>query len=208
MANDADAAGRAETEARRARLAEIIRRKSFRCGELFRLSTGIDSNVYFNMKPTMMDAAGAGLLGHLMHDRLRAARADYAGGLELGAVPLTASTITHSASTDFPVNGFFVRKKTKDYGAKLRLEGLAPGETLAGRRVAVIEDVCTTGAAAFAAVEDVRAAGGEVVLVLAVIDRQEGAAALMKREGLAFEALFRADEFIPSGFNRLPPVSP
>ena len=60
----------------------------------------------------------------------------------------------------------FVRKKPKDHGAKLSVEGLAKGETLAGKRVVVVEDVTTTGGSALKAVEAVRDAGGEIALVL------------------------------------------
>jgi orotate phosphoribosyltransferase len=53
---------------------------------------------------------------------------------------------------------------------------------------------------------EVRAEGGEIVLVLAIVDRDEGAERLMRAHGLALDALYRAHEFIPEGFERLPPA--
>ena len=53
---------------------------------------------------------------------------------------------------------------------------------------------------------EVRAEGGDIVLVLAIVDREEGAERLMREHGLAFDALYRAHEFIPEGFERLPPA--
>ena len=134
------------------------------------------------------------------------AAVEVVGGLEMGAVPIVAAITVQSQLLGRPIQGFFVRKKAKDHGARLRIEGLAADETLEGKRVAIIDDVCTTGGSALAAIDEVREAGGEVVLVLAVVDREEGAERTMRERGLVFDALFRAHEFIPDGFERLPPV--
>src|SRR3989304_3245501 len=74
-----------------------------------------------------------------------------------------------------PLAGFFVRKKPKEHGAKLLVEGLAKHETIAGKRVAIIEDVTTTGGSAMKAAEAAREAGAEIALVFTLVDRQEGA---------------------------------
>jgi orotate phosphoribosyltransferase len=191
----------------RSRLTAIIAERSFRCGEVFRLVSGVESNVYFNMKPTMFDAEGSALMAKLLVERLAEAGVDAVGGLEMGAVPIVAAAIVQSFAMGRPIQGFFVRKKAKEHGARLRIEGLKPGDTLQGKRVAIVDDVCTTGGSALAAIDEVRQAGGEIVLVLAIVDREEGAERLMREHGLAFDALFRAHEFIPAGFERLPPAT-
>jgi orotate phosphoribosyltransferase len=190
----------------RERLKAIVAARSFRFGQLFRLVSGVESNVYFNMKPTMFDAEGASLMARLVVDRLARADVDAVGGLEMGAVPIVAGATMQSFLAGRPVQGFFVRKKAKEHGARLRIEGLPPGESLKGRRIAIIDDVCTTGGSAIQAIEEVREAGGEIVLVLAIVDREEGAEENFRSRGLAFDALFRAHEFIPEGFERLPPA--
>ena len=53
--------------ASRARLFEIIRRRSFGRGEVT-LASGRKSDFYFNLKPTMLDPEGATLLAELMHE--------------------------------------------------------------------------------------------------------------------------------------------
>ena len=80
--------------------------------------------------------------------------------------------------------------------AKLSVEGLAKGETLAGKRVVVVEDVTTTGGSALKAVEAVRDAGGEVVMVFTMLDREEGAAETFAEAKMPFRSLFRAAEFL------------
>ena len=77
-----------------------------------------------------------------------------------------------------------------------RSKGLAKGESLQGKRVVIVEDVTTTGGSALKAVDVVREAGGEVVLVFTMVDREEGAADTFKDAGLAFRSLFQAAEFL------------
>ena len=165
----------------RARLRDIIAARSFRLGQMFRLVSGVESNVYFNMKPTMFDPEGAALMARLVVERLAAAGASAVGGLEMGAVPIVAAATVQSQLAGRPIQGFFVRKKAKEHGAKLRIEGLAAGESLKAKRVAIIDDVCTTGGSALSAIDEVRAEGGEIVLVLAIVDREEGAERLDAR---------------------------
>lgn len=179
----------------RSRLAEIIRTRSFGRGEIT-LASGRKSDFYFNLKPTMLDPEGAALLAELTLEALAADNIDYVGGLEMGAVPIAGAIAQLSWLKGKPIAAVFVRKKPKEHGARLSVEGLAKGETLAGKRVVVVEDVTTTGGSALKAVEAVREAGGEVVLVFTMVDREEGASETFREAGLPFRALFRASEFL------------
>jgi orotate phosphoribosyltransferase len=67
---------------------------------------------------------------------------------------------------------------------------------MAGKTAVILEDVTTTGGSAMQAVEEVRAAGGTVALVLSILDRGEGAAELYAAAGVPFKSLFRAEEFL------------
>jgi orotate phosphoribosyltransferase len=144
----------------------------------------------------MLDAEGAALLAELTLDALAPERPDYVGGLEMGAVPIAGAIAQLSFMRGKPIQAFFVRKKPKDHGAKLSVEGLAPGESLQGKRVVVVEDVTTTGGSAIKAVDAVKDSGGEVVLVYTMVDREEGAAETFKSAGVPFRSLFRAAEFL------------
>ena len=185
----------ADPKAARARLRDIIAKRSFGRGEIT-LASGRKSDFYFNLKPTMLDAEGAALLAQLTLDALAAEELDYIGGLEMGAVPIAAAASAVSALTSSPVHAFFVRKQPKEHGAKLLIEGLMKGESLEGKRVAVIEDVTTTGGSAMKAVEAAKDAGAEVALVFTMVDRQEGATENFQQAGIKFVSLFTADEFL------------
>ena len=160
--------------ANRARLHEIIRKRSFGRGEIT-LASGRKSDFYFNLKPTMLDPEGATLLAELTYEALKDDNLDFIGGLEMGAVPLAGAIAQLSWIKGHPIAAFFVRKKPKEHGARLAIEGLAKGESLKGKRVVVVEDVTTTGGSAMKAVEAVREDGAEVALVLTMVDREEGA---------------------------------
>ena len=179
----------------RARLANIIRARSFGRGEIT-LASGRKSDFYFNLKPTMLDPEGAALLAELSFDALKGENIDYIGGLEMGAVPLAGAIAQLSWQKGQPIAAFFVRKKPKEHGARLAVEGLAKGESLKGKRIVIVEDVTTTGGSAIKAVEAVKDAGGEVVLVFTMVDRNEGADANFREAGLTLRSLFKADEFL------------
>jgi orotate phosphoribosyltransferase len=181
--------------ASRARLAEIIRKRSFGRGEIT-LASGRKSDFYFNLKPTMLDPEGAALLAELTFEALKDDGLDYVGGLEMGAVPLAGAIAQLSWLKGHPIAAFFVRKKPKEHGARLAVEGLAKGESLEGKRVVIVEDVTTTGGSALKAVEAVREAGAEVVLVLTMVDRDEGATETFAQAGLPFRSLYKAGEFL------------
>ena len=185
----------ARLEQDRARLADIVFARSFGRGEIT-LASGRKSDFYFDLKPTIFNAEGAALIGRLLLPEVLAAGAEFAGGLELGAVPLAALVSQQSVLEGKPVNGFFVRKQPKGHGARKLVEGLPRGATLAGKRVAILEDVTTTGDSAFKAVEACRDEGAEIVLVVSLVDRQEGAIEAFAERGIPFKALLNASEFL------------
>lgn len=179
----------------RARLADIIFASSFGRGEIT-LASGRKSDFYFDLKPTIFNAEGGALIAQLLLPEVVRARGEFAGGLELGAVPLAALVSQASIAAGSPVNGFFVRKQAKGHGARKLVEGLPRGASLAGKRVVILEDVTTTGDSAFKAVEACAGEGADVVLVLSIVDRQEGAAESFAARKLPFQALFTAQEFL------------
>ena len=183
--------------ANRERLKAIIRERSFSDDREFTLASGRKSWVYFNMKPAMLDPEGAYLLGELILDILANQDADYVGGMEIGGVPIVSFVAAASfrRSSKRALRAFFVRKKAKDHGTQNRIEGLAPGETLSGMRVVMIEDVTTTGGSILDAISQVQTMGADIRDVITIVDRQEGAREALTEKGLSLTALFTADEF-------------
>jgi orotate phosphoribosyltransferase len=182
------------SDAGEAELRELIRARSFRRGD-FTLASGRKSDLYFNLKPTMMDPRGAHLSALAFLDRVIAEKVDYVGGLEMGAVPVIASLAAISDAAGAPVRTFFVRKQAKEHGTRDVVEGLAPGESLAGQRVLIADDVATSGGSIIKTVEAARGAGAIVEAALVIIDRQEGAAEALAEHGLRLLSVFTGADF-------------
>ncbi len=189
------AAGKSDTSAKRARLIEIVKARSFQIGPEMKLASGKTSTHYFNMKPTMLDSEGAHLIATLVLDQLEGVKADLVGGLEMGAVPIASAVtaVAHARGRKLPA--FFVRKQAKEHGTKSLIEGLARDETMAGKRVVIVEDVTTTGGSSIKAAEAIRAAGGEIVRVITIVDRQEGAHEAFAAAGIELHPLLVMADF-------------
>jgi orotate phosphoribosyltransferase len=178
-----------------ATLADIIYQNSFGLGAVT-LASGKQSHFYFDMKPSMLHPEGAHLIAKKILTEILAADAEYVGGLEMGAVPITGAVCQLSFEHAQPVRGFFVRKAPKVHGAKKLIEGVARSESLSGKRVVIVDDVTTTGDSALKAVLACEAEGANIVLVISIVDRQEGAAELFGSKGIRFKSLYSADEFL------------
>ncbi len=158
------------------------------------LSSGKKSNYYIDGKQTTLDGQGAYLVGKLFLDIIKKEFKDIkaVGGLTLGADPITSAIIVVGYSQGMNMKGFIVRKEAKSHGTGVWIEGMkgfAPGD-----KVAVVEDVVTTGESAIKAVERVQEAGLRVTGIIAMLDRLEGGREYIESKGCRLYSIFtRAD---------------
>lgn len=155
------------------RLFDLLAEKSFQEREVV-LSSGKKSNFYIDCKQTSLTAEGHFLIGQLFAALIaeRAPKAESVGGLTLGADPLASATSLCSFLGGHPLNAFLIRKESKGHGTEQYLEGLS--NLRPGMPVVILEDVVTTGASTIKAIERARAAELDVVMALALVDRDEG----------------------------------
>lgn len=177
------------------RLQQLILEHAFRFSETpsFKLVHGGMSQFYFNCKMVTLDPEGQVLIGNLVYDAVKDARVQAVGGLTLGADPMANATAYASWLRNDPIQSFVVRKKQKEHGAGKLIEGkVKPGD-----RVAVLDDVVTTGGSTLQAIAACRDAGLQVVKVVVLVDRQEmnGRENIMK-EVPCVEALITRDEIM------------
>ena len=170
----------------RAALERLLLERSVRRGD-FVLASGARSSYYIDCRLTTMSAAGLVLIGQLGLAALRAAgwTADAIGGLTMGADPVAYAIAAASAHAGTPIDAFSVRKEAKTHGTGQQIEG----NFRAGARVIVVEDVITSGGSAEKAIAAVTAAGGQVVGVLAVVDREQGGRQRLEAAGHVVVAL-------------------
>jgi orotate phosphoribosyltransferase len=182
------------------RLIDLLARKSARRGQ-FTLSSGRTSTLYIDARLTTMSPEGLALIGPLGLAAVREAGwlADAVGGLTLGADPMAYAISYASASSGPPLRAFTVRKEVKAHGTGRLIEG----PFASGDRVVIVEDVITTGGSALRAAAVVEAAGGRIVGVLALVDREEGGREAIEAAGHAVRALTAASEIV----RRMPSAS-
>ena len=175
----------------RERLIALVKQHALRVapeGQSFTLASGRQSHYFVDGKNITLRAEGLALVSKLMLEQLAGRDVQAVGGMTLGADPIVGGVVALSAAGDEPVRGFIVRKETKDHGLGDRIAG----PSLDGvKRVAMVEDTTTTGGSTLKAIEALKAAhpGIEVVCVLSIVDRQEGAKENFAAAGHSFEPL-------------------
>jgi orotate phosphoribosyltransferase len=161
----------------------------------FTLASGRESNFYIDARLTTMSPEGLTLIGPAVLQSIDDAGwiVDSVGGLTLGADPISYAVSYASADTSRPLRAFTVRKEAKAHGTGKLVEG----PFRSGDRVVIIEDVITTGGSALKAAKAVAAAGGIVVGVLALVDREEGGREAIEADGYSVRSLVRASDILP-----------
>jgi orotate phosphoribosyltransferase len=173
------------------RLCRLLAERSFRLGD-FELASGARSDYYIDCRTTTMHAHGQVLIGQVGFEAIRSAgyRPDAIGGLTMGADPLAYAIASESWRHGEPIHAFSVRKRAKRHGKGQLIEGCFEP----GARVVIVEDVITTGGSALKALDAVRQAGGEVLAVLGLVDREEGGRQTLEEAGLPTLILFTAND--------------
>jgi orotate phosphoribosyltransferase len=156
----------------------------------FVLRSGRRSNYYldkylFETDPELLRGIVEQLATLLREQLLAGAGYTRLAAPELGAVVLGAGL---SLETGLPL--VLVRKSAKEYGTGKRVEGrYAPGD-----KVALIEDIVTSGGAAIEAAGTLREVGVVVTDLFCVVDREEGGKEAAAKAGLTLHPLFSSSE--------------
>ena len=166
------------------KLAQLVKDTALLTGE-FTLSSGRKSNYYLDKyrietRPDILHAVAEGLIPKIPSNT------DILAGPELGAIPLVTAV---GLKTGIPF--LLVRKKAKEYGTKNVVEGLYEK----GQNVVLIEDVLTTGTQAVTAADSLRGLGLNVLKIVCVVDREEGAREAVERAGYVFDPLLTRTMF-------------
>lgn len=177
----------------REELRDLLVERSVRLGD-FTLASGAKSDYYIDARLTTMSARGQLLLGQVAYAAIRESGLEptHVGGLTLGADPVAYAIAHRSAIEGDPVDAFTVRKRAKDHGTGQRIEG---GLTERGR-VLMVEDTMTTGRSTMEAVGAVKTIGAEIVGVLTVVNRSEGAEDFYRTQGLPLISLYSGTDLL------------
>lgn len=155
----------------------------------FTLASGAKSSYYFDGRLISLHPEGAYLLGKAFLRSLEGSGVDAVGGPATAAIPIVTAVALVSQLEGSPLEAFFVRPEAKDHGTGKQVEGRLE----AGSRVAILDDVCTSGGSLFTAIEAVEAAGCKVERVLTILDRNQGGGEELRNRGYDYRVLLEAD---------------
>ncbi|RUM37263.1 MAG: orotate phosphoribosyltransferase [Desulfobulbus sp.] len=177
------------------RLKKLLLEKSYREGT-FTLTSGKTSDFYIDGKQTTLDAEGGYLCGRLLYRLIKQSPEPIGavGGMTLGADPLVTAVSIVSFLDNNPIPAFIVRKEAKGHGTGNYIEGKK--NLQAGCRVALMEDVVTTGGTLLQVIERVENEGFRVGLIVTVVDRQEGGAETLAKAGYPLKAIFTREQLV------------
>jgi orotate phosphoribosyltransferase len=179
----------------REQLVNLLRERSFERKKVI-LASGRESDFFIDCKQSVLTAEGHALAGDLMFEALAALPAcEAVAGVELGGCPLASAVSLTSYLRGRPLPALYVRKEVKDHGSRRLVEG--DKALVRGMPVVILEDVITTGGSTLKAVEKLRAAGAEVVGVVALVDRLEGGAEAIQKAGLPVVSICTRRDFLP-----------
>ena len=154
------------------------------------LASGKEADYYIDLRRVTLDGVAAPLVGRVMRELTADWAFEAAGGLTLGADPVAVAMLHAASAEGKRLDAFVVRKAAKGHGMQRQIEGTP----VAGRPVLVVEDTSTTGGSVMTAVDAVRAAGGQIVGVAVIVDRNTGAREVIEAEGLAYRAAFSLED--------------
>jgi orotate phosphoribosyltransferase len=176
----------------RKRFLALLKEKSYEKRKVI-LSSGRESDFYIDCKQTTLAAEGAVLCGRLFCEMLSAGEwPEAVGGITLGADPIVTAVSLTSALRGRPIPAFIIRKEPKKHGTAQWVEGMK--NLGRGMRVAIVEDVVTTGASTLRAIERAEESGLVVCRVLAIVDRNEGGADAVAGKGYRLEPMFLKED--------------
>jgi orotate phosphoribosyltransferase len=182
----------AELAADRGRFLSILKDKSYEKRKVI-LSSGRESDFYIDCRQTTLDAEGAVLTGRLFCAMLEAGeRPEAVGGMTLGADPIVTAVSMTTTQRGWPIPAFIIRKEPKKHGTAQWIEGTR--NLRQGMRVAILEDVVTTGASTLRAIERAALCGLAVGRILCLVDRNEGGAEAVAAAGYRVEAMFLKED--------------
>jgi orotate phosphoribosyltransferase len=164
-----------------------------------KLSSGGTAYYYYNGKAVTLRPSLARTIGRLMLDPVLQSGAEGVGGVAVGGIPLADAVGAAALEQGIDLPTFYVRQQPKEHGAADAMEAASAyaddGPLLRpGRKLALVEDVVTTGGSLWKAVRKLQELGCELTAVVTLVERHEGGGAGFREAGIPFHRLFYTDE--------------
>jgi len=167
------------------RLKDIIMEKSVFFGD-FTLTSGKKSSYYIDARISTLYPESAYLIGNIMFNKLSYYEIDAVGGYSIGADPIISAISLISHIKEKPIPAFIIRKEGKNHGREKEIEG----NFTKNMKVAIVDDVVTTGGSLIKGIKKIEKYKSKVECVLCIIDRLEGGRERIESLNIPFHSLY------------------
>lgn len=183
-----------DTEKQKARLLHLLRTLAYRKGE-FVLASGRKSDFFIDCKQVVLRAEGHVLVGSVLLDVLKDFYPlDGVAAVAIGGCSIASAASTLSHLQGRPLDALYIRKDRKDHGTGQQIDGL--GALTGSSRIAVLEDVLTTGGSLRFAARKIIESGHSVAVAVVLVNREEGGEGVLRDLNIPLVSLFRKRDFI------------
>jgi len=160
----------------------LIRHKAIEFGE-FTLASGKKSRYYIDVKSAVTNPD---LLLAIASVIEKTHTFDVVAGVAVGGIPLAVATAM-VAKRPYAI----IRAAEKGHGKKDVIIG-----NVKNGNVLLVEDVTTSGGSAIYGINALRDAGARADRVVTVVDREQGAEELLKKQGVSLFSLVKVSEIL------------
>ena len=187
------------------RLKELVEKRARQYGE-FTLVSGQPATHYFDAKQVLCDPEGVYLIGKGIYELLVwrilgfviRRKVAAIGGEGIGGRAIVSAVVAYSYLKRKPICGFEVVRREelrkddpqRGEGAEYVIKGHLPPP---GSKVAIFDDVLTTGGSILKAIKAAEDRGCRAAIVGGILDRQQGGSAELRRRGYRVKSFLRAD---------------
>ena len=151
----------------------------------FELTAGGTVNWYVDGRELLLNDAGVKTAGCILNHILLP-EVHILAGLAIAGI-VTVSAVLQAANR--PLLGCYVREDSKGHGLQKQISG----SSVSGRKVAIVDDTCSSGHSLLRCAKTVRQHGGEVIQVIALFDRDAGGNAVQEA-GYRYDYALRVRE--------------
>lgn len=165
---------------------DLIESQCVRFGQ-FTLKSGAVSPIYLDLRRLITHPQILARAAKMYATKLRDLQFDRLAGIPYAGLPIaTAISLAMNRPLIYP------RREAKDYGTKAAIEG----DFNAGETIAVIDDLATTGGTKIESIQKLESAGLKVKDIVVLIDREQGAGALLSEAGYRLHAVVTLPELL------------
>jgi len=147
---------------------------------LFTLASGRESPVYVDLRVLPSFPESFDIVSDELAKLVKKLKIDVVAGAETAGIPYAAAI---ALKTKLPM--VYVRKRPKGYGTQSAIEGILNK----GAKCVLVDDMVTNACSKLAFIDGIRETGALVENVVVTLDREQGATAILKKEGVKLHSL-------------------